>query len=31
MDLDKSWRLTITYNHKENSIRIEEVTNHYDD
>ncbi len=31
MDLDKSWRLTITYNEKENSIRVEEVTNHYDD
>lgn len=31
MDLDKSWRLAITYNEKEKSVRIEEVTNHYDD
>lgn len=31
MELDRNWRLVITYNEEEKSIRIEEVTNHYDD
>lgn len=29
--LDRRWRLIITYNRAENTVRIEEVTNHYGD
>ena len=29
--LDRRWRLIITYNRLEDTVRIEEVTNHYGD
>ena len=31
IDLNKSWRLTLTHDEDEKSVRILEVTNHYDD
>ena len=31
MTLDRRWRLVFTYMEAENTVRIEEVTNHYGD
>ena len=31
MILDRRWRLVFTYMETENTVRIEEVTNHYGD
>ena len=31
MALDRRWRLIFTYIEPENTVRIEEVTNHYGD
>lgn len=31
IDLNRNWRLILTYHEDEDSVRIIEVTNHYDD
>ena len=31
MTLDRRWRLVFTYMETENTVRIEEVTDHYGD